>query len=220
MQWFEVGLQSFFLSDTLLNPFPNRPCTNCQDFGATCEYLPPRSMIHREQRNHSPTNQAVENRLAELESIFRSGRFDGDLRMQSGDEELCGHYHPSRLQSASGKRWLASPTPPDQGVGRSPQMPKRVAVNTVGQILTDLSAKMTESQIDTYSQITMGRMIGSIIQARSDTVNGNIKDISGQLSPKSQSAVQSRTDSLDLLQITPNTADKVRNAVETSLARP
>ncbi|KAK9417016.1 putative Transcription factor domain-containing protein [Seiridium unicorne] len=188
-----------------------KPCANCRDFGATCEYLPPKSMMHRDQQKSVQAVQAVEDRVAELESILRREGIGphGEKRKQRVNEELytCS---PSMLEMPAEKRWKPSPTPSEQRSDASSPMPKRMAVSTVVEILRDLSIEASGGYIGASSQITMGRMISSIVQAREYTISSSIERGWEHLSPKSaNTASVSPSSGLDFSQVPPEIADKL-----------
>ncbi|KAK6064976.1 fungal specific transcription factor domain-containing protein [Seiridium cupressi] len=167
--------------------------------------------MHRDQQKSVQAVQAVEDRVAELESILRREGIGphGEKRKQRVDEELytCS---PSMLEMPAEKRWEPSPTPSEQRSDASSPMPKRMAVSTVVEILRDLSIEASGGYIGASSQITMGRMISSIVQAREYTISSSIERGWEHLSPKSaNTAPVSPSSGLDFSQVPPEIADKL-----------
>lgn len=169
-------------------------------------------MIHREQQKSVQAVQAVEDRVAELESILRREGIGphGEKRKQRADEDDSYPQPPSAFEAPPGKRWRPSPAPTDSRSDASSPMPKRMAVTTVVEILRDLSIEASGGYIGASSQITMGRMISSIVQAREYSVNSATERGWEHLSPKSaNTATASTTAGLELSQVPHEIADKV-----------
>lgn len=168
-------------------------------------------MIQRDQQKSVQAVQAVEDRVAELESILRREGIGphGEKRKQRVDEDE--HVQsPSTIVAPAEKRWRPSPASTDSRSDVSSPIPKRMAVTTVVEILRDLSVEASGGYIGASSQTTMGRMISSIVQARGNTSNGLAEKGWENLSPKSANTVtETATAGLELSQIPHEIAEKV-----------
>ncbi|KAK7918220.1 transcriptional regulatory protein [Apiospora marii] len=190
-----------------------------QDFGADCIYLPPKAMtIHRDNRDHQQKSvQAVEDRVAELESIIRrEGISDTHNKRKRCAEydELTNVLTPvESVESPAVIQWNPSPTPSDSRSDIAPQSfsrQSRVATGTVTEILGDLSAEAPGTFFGVSSQITMGRVISSIIQARKQRVDIPKNTIWEQLTPGPRTtASASSDDAPELPQISAGSAQRL-----------
>ncbi|KAK8108689.1 hypothetical protein PG984_014490, partial [Apiospora sp. TS-2023a] len=190
-----------------------------QDFGADCIYLPPKSMtIHRDHRDYQQKSvQAVEDRVAELESIIRregTGDTCKKRKRCAEYEELTNVLTPvESVESPAVIQWNLSPTPSDSRSDTAPQSfshLSRVATGTVMDILGDLSTEAPGAFFGASSQITMSRVISSVIQARKQRV-GIPKHLTWeQMSPDSMTTASSSSgDTPELPQISDASAQKL-----------
>ncbi|KAK7937985.1 uncharacterized protein PG986_014853 [Apiospora aurea] len=130
--------------------------------------------VHRDHRDHQQKSvQAVEDRVAELESILRREGIS-DTRNKRKRHTANGEFttvltpvesveYPTVIQ------WKPSPAPSDSRsdiASQSLSHQSRVATGTVMDILGDLSIEAPGAFFGSSSQITMSRVIASIIQAR------------------------------------------------------
>ncbi|KAK6062486.1 ungal specific transcription factor [Seiridium cupressi] len=167
----------------------SRPCANCRDFRATCEYVQPRITIHREQQRSTQAFQAVENRVAELEAILR--------------REGLGPHGEKRIQCEGEAPADSAPCGPPSPTAQ------RNLTGTVVEVLRDLSIQASGGYIGASSQISMGRMISSIVQARESTLSSCAEGGWEHLSPKSANT-KAQVTGLELSQISPEIADTPR----------
>ncbi|KAI1340155.1 fungal-specific transcription factor domain-containing protein [Xylariaceae sp. FL0016] len=193
------------------------PCRNCKDFQATCQYLPSKSMsLSRDQQRAieaSQAVQAVEDRVAELESILaREGIDVGGRKRRHVSSRDSSRPSPSPGVNQP-KRWRSTSTRSEkQRSGGSPISPGRAAVSTVVEILRDLSIEASGGYIGASSQITMGRMISSIVQAKEHTVGSDSLGGWEHLSPKSANSAPVVPDAgLEFSQVPAEIADKLFN---------
>lgn len=134
--------------------------------------------IHRDHQDHQQKSvQAVEDRVAELESIIRrEGISDTNNKRKLCTEfdELANVLTPvESVESPAVIQWNPSPTPSasrSDVASQSFTRQSRVATGTVMDILGDLSAEAPGAFFGASSQITMGRVISSVIQARKQRV--------------------------------------------------
>ncbi|KAI0121060.1 hypothetical protein BJ170DRAFT_646108 [Xylariales sp. AK1849] len=163
------------------------PCSNCRDFGAICEYLPPKSVaISREHQKSVQAVQAVEDRVTELESILRREGLAGHgQKRKHGANEDGITCSPSFIELPARNRSTPSSAPSELESDVRPRAPGRIAVSTVVEILRDLSVEPSGGHIGASSQITMSRMISSIVQAREYSVDNTVeRACSERLRPK------------------------------------
>ncbi|KAK8022257.1 hypothetical protein PG993_013024 [Apiospora rasikravindrae] len=198
MQWatslFELTGQRFPIQERVEDVAAKTSVAG-QEFGADCIYLPPKSMtIHRDHRDHQDKSvQAVEDRVAELESIIRREGISNTRNKRKRHTEygeLINVPNPVKsVESPAVIQWKPSPAPSDSRsdiASQSLSQTSRVATGTVMDILGDLSIEAPGAFFGTSSQITMNRVIASIIQARKGAVKASKKPSWEQLSPDSE----------------------------------
>lgn len=172
---------------------------------------------HRDQQKSAQAVQAVEDRVAELESLLRRegiGAAGQKRRQLLTRESSYGGSPASPAEVPVAKRWKSSAAPaaPEQRGDGTSSLSKRVAVSTVVEILRDLSIEASGGYIGASSQITMGRMISSIVQAREYTVGVGGRGSWEHLSPKSANTAPTASDcGLEFSQIPAEIADKLFN---------
>lgn len=192
-------------------------CSNCISFSAVCQYIKPTRPIFR---TRDPYLKAAEARVAELESILsREGIADEgqnlwrelQVRLQSDALDQNEMDVPDLSEQRPSKRpcrdtpWqfkehLESPP--------SKQLQEK-EVNTVVDILRDLSLEASGGYIGASSSITMSRMVGSLVKARVElnllTYGVTAKE---HLSPKSASDIE-EDDASELEKMSQEIADKL-----------
>ncbi|KAI1879322.1 hypothetical protein JX265_002276 [Neoarthrinium moseri] len=169
--------------------------------------------IHRDQQKSVQAVQAVEDRVAELESILRREGIGEYGRKRKERTDSDGYTRASStIEVSTSKRWQPSPAPSEQRSDSSSPVPKRKPVGTVVEILRDLSIEASGGYIGATSQITMGRMISSIVQAREYTVSNSAERGGAweHLSPKSANTGPGPLGGgFDFAQVPPEIADKL-----------
>ncbi|KAH9885724.1 fungal-specific transcription factor domain-containing protein [Xylariomycetidae sp. FL2044] len=118
---------------------------------------------------------------------------------------------PSSIPS---KRWKATSAHSENG---TPLSPGRVAVRTVCEILRDLSIQASGGYIGASSQISMGRMISAIVQAKEYNVNQYTRGGWEHLSPKSANSSATAAPAtvdreMDFSQVPTDIAEKLLNS--------
>ncbi|KAK8848917.1 fungal-specific transcription factor domain-containing protein [Apiospora arundinis] len=167
------------------------PCLNCQDFGADCIYLPPRSMtIHRDYQQRSV--QAVEDRVAELESIIRRERISdtrSKRKRRSRSDGLANALTPiESVESPAANQWKPSPAPSDSRsdiVSQNFSQQPRIDNGTMMNIERDPLTENPNDLLALSSQTTMNRVITSTIQGRKERVGSSKQPACEYLSPDS-----------------------------------
>jgi len=151
----------------------------------------------------------MQDRIAELEAVIT----------REGISLPAEHSYVAKRQP-SYRRSLSPSTPPPPhnltpiDTHRSPDRPAssraEPAFSTVAEILRDLSLEASGGYIGASSQITMGRLIGSIVQAKEYSCNSSKGTAWEHLSPKSANSAPptSETD-FDLSRVPTHVAERL-----------
>ncbi|KAK8076500.1 fungal-specific transcription factor domain-containing protein [Apiospora phragmitis] len=195
------------------------PAFPCQDFGADCIYLPPKSMtIHRDHRDYQQKSvQAVEDRVAELELIIRR---EGISDTRKKRKRRTGHDGQTNaltpvecVEPPTVTQWKPSPAPSDSRsdiMSQSFSQQPRVPTGTVMDILGDLSIEAPGAFFSTSSHITMSRVIASIIRAREERAGAPKQLAWEQLSPDTETTSSASSDDApEFLQISAGNAQRL-----------
>ncbi|KUJ16071.1 uncharacterized protein LY89DRAFT_102668 [Mollisia scopiformis] len=187
-------------------------CSNCSSFNAVCQYIKPPLAT---SRSRDPYLKAAEARMAELERILsREGIADeGQNRwreLQVGLQSDASDHNEMEVRDRA-QRPSKRPCREAQGnmeMELSNDVQKK-EVNTVVDILRDLSLEASGGYIGASSSITMSRMVGSLVKARVEPnlLTNGIAD-GEHLSPKSASDVLEEGSS-ELARMPQEIADKL-----------
>jgi hypothetical protein len=133
-----------------------------------------------------------------------------------GDKRRVAHDaqgEPSSGEEMPSKRRKAAVENSDQHLTQySPASPVHSQPNSVVDILRDLSIEASGGFIGAASEITMGRMIASIVQAKEHSEASNMGGTWEHLSPKSaNTGPVPPNEGLEILQMSPITADRLFN---------
>ncbi|KAK8092038.1 hypothetical protein PG997_002399 [Apiospora hydei] len=173
--------------------------------------------IHRDHRDHQQKSvQAVEDRVAELESILRREGISNTRskrKRHTENGEFTTVLTPvESVESPTVIQWKPSPAPSDSRsdiASQSLSHQSRVATGTVMDILGDLSIEAPGAFFGSSSQITMNRVIASIIQARKERVDAPKKPAWQQLSPDSETSVSTSDNAARFPQISAGVAQRL-----------
>ncbi|KFA55431.1 hypothetical protein S40293_08905 [Stachybotrys chartarum IBT 40293] len=202
------------------------PCTNCRDFQVFCDYGSASSKgdNFRQQRQAA---KSVEQRLAQLETIVAAGggHAPETSRPSNGGSSFTQDQH-GQLDRSWSTAAATPPSPPTQ-LRPSPnsaadfndlvdgEKPRFKPSSRVEDILKDLSLDLSGRYIGASSQISMGRIISSIVQSpQADHVSSCSvqSDPEEPLSPKSADTGHAQWDSsepLELSRVPSKTADRL-----------
>lgn len=170
-------------------------------------------MLLRKQQMSVQAMQALDDRVAGLESILRRESLGskGGTQRHPADKENHTSFFPS-FNALSRKRRRSSPVPSERDSDNSSPLPKRVAASTVHEILRDLSAHSPLNHDGTHLHTTMMQMISSVAQAREHVYNKPDENCWHNHSPSVMDSLSSSpVTEPTLSKIPPDVAEKVTN---------